>query len=454
MNFETLDNWLPFSEESEQSLLAAILLGGAVGLASAIISPSDVYTPLNAELFEVMQELDESASPIDMTTTIDKVVERGNFDQLETLQYLVELSGAFARTENIEAYAKTIKNFSCERQVIRVAGEMVSAIKHGDGTSEERVNNAMGLFNAINVDTYEQKDFKAQVQEFHAEMERRSELKTEVTGLSTGFHELDRVTAGLQDTDLIYLGARPGQGKTTMGINIASHMAKKLGKGEGVVMVFSMEMPASQLIGRMHAAEGGVKMNSIKSPALYMEKGGCSGWGGFNAGAHKVASMAGNIVIDDRPNLSPQEIRAACLAAERKYGSVKFVMVDYVQIMKYQGLSNPIERIGACSNALKALAVEMQCPVLSLAQLNREIEKRADKRPVNSDLKGSGALEQDADMIWFIHSDDESDQQDISAGSGDGFASLIISKFRSGEPQDILFKKDLSTSRFLNHGSA
>lgn len=451
MSFETSENFTPHSEDAEQAVLASVMFGGALALASALITPEDMYNPLNGHVFKVMLHLDANKRGIDEITISTAISDAGEFDPREALLYVVEIAGSSANKANIESYARTVKDFSNERQVIRVAGEMINEIKRGDGTSQERVNNAMSLFNAIDTEVHEQKEFKVQLRDFHESMSRKAETTSEITGIATGFGELDRATCGLQDSDLIYVGARPGQGKTTFCMNIVSHVAKKLKKDEGVVMVFSMEMPADQIIGRMHAAEGSVKMNSIKAPGVYMGKGGCSGYDGFSAAAVKITQMIGSIIIDDRPGLSPMEVRAACLAAERKYGRVKMVMLDYVQIMRYPGIANPVDRIGACSNALKALAQEMRCPVVVPAQLNREVEKRSDKRPALSDLKGSGALEQDADAIWFIHSDDDCDEQERSDGSDESFVSLVIAKFRAGETQDILFKKDLSTNRFINH---
>jgi len=451
MTFESNEKYTAFSEDAEQGLLASVLHGGVLPLAVALITPDDFYSEVNGRIFKVMAKMEAQDKFIEASTLVIALEDDGVIDRMEAMSYVIELDVSATSKHSTESHAHTIKNYSNERQVLRVAGEMINTIKRGDGSSVERVNDAMSLFNAIETESHTQKEFKEQMKDFHVEMEKRAQSADEVSGLATGFEELDIATSGMQGGDLIYLAARPGQGKTTFGMNIAGNVAKRLKNDEGVVLVFSMEMSASQLIGRMHATEGHVKMDAIKNPKKYMNNTPGRSYEEFGNGAKKLTQMIGNLIIDDRPGLNPMQVRAAAQAAARKYGKVKLILMDYVQIMTHPDHSNPVESIGACSNSLKSLAMEMDCPVLSLAQLNREIEKRADKRPLLSDLKGSGSLEQDADAVWFIHSDKDEDGEAIPAAGPEEFVSIIIAKFRAGEAQDILFKRDLSTMRFINH---
>ena len=448
--FEEEQKYLPFSKEAEQSVLASLLHGGALPLASALISPDDFYEPINAHLFELIVKLDENKSAIDVMTLINSIEEHGVIDKSEGLRYVVELNGSMASEHNLETYAKTVLDFSNERQILKAARDMMTAIIHGEGSSQERQNTAMSLFHSIDTEAHVQKHMKEQVAEFIEGMDKKMEVKTEITGLPTGLDDLDKATGGFQDSDFVIMAARPAMGKTTLGVNTMVKAAKGLASkagDDGLVMIFSMEMPADQLIGRMFAAEGGISMSAIKSPGLFFTANDGTN---YQAAAGKIMPLMNNMVIDDRPALTPQQVRAACLSAERKYKKpVRGVLIDYVQIMSAPG--EDTQRIGTCSKALKALAMELKCPVVSLAQLNRDVEKRTDKRPKSSDLKGSGQLEQDADIIILIHSDDDSDEIDRKNGSDEGYAILIIDKFRAGVCTDVLVRKELSYSRFKTH---
>lgn len=448
-DFEDGSKYLPFSEEAEESVLASILHGGALASASALITPDSFYTPINAHIFELLIKMDAKSSAIDEMTLINSINEHGVIDKMEGLKYVMELAGSMASAGNLETYCKSVRDFSNERQILTTAAEMINTIKRGAGSSQERQNDAMALFHAVDTDDHEQKHMKEQVREFVEEMEKKMDIKTEVTGMATGLEDLDKATGGFQDNDFVIIGARPAMGKTTLGVNAITMAAKSLvkNKEDGLVMIFSMEMSANQLIGRMFASEGSISMNSMKAPGLFFTDQDSTN---YQAAFGKIAPLMNNIVIDDRPALTSQQIRAACLSAERKYKKkVRGVLVDYVQIMGGPGEQTP--RVAANSMALKALAMELKCPVITLAQLNRDVEKRSDKRPMKSDLKDSGQLEQDADIIILIHSDDDSDDIDRNSGNGEGYALLIIDKFRAGVCQDVLVKKELSMSRFKTH---
>ncbi len=449
MTFESKQEYKPFSEEGEQSVLASILHGADVAMASALICPDDFHIELNAHLFELMVGMDEKNSAIDENSLISAIEEHAAVDKMEGMMYVVQLFNSSASKNNLETYARTVKDLSNERVILSAARDMIDAIRYGEGSSKDRQNAAMASFKSIDTEVHEQKHMKEQVREFLGDMERKMDIKTEVTGMPTGLEDLDVATGGFQDTDFVIIGARPAMGKTTLGVNAITMAAKAMvkRKEDGLVMIFSMEMSANQLIGRMFASEGGVSMNSMKAPGLFFSDTDATN---YQAAFGKISPLVDNIVIDDRPSLTSQQIRAACLSAERKYGKkVRGVLVDYVQIMGGPGEQTP--RVAANSMALKALAMELKCPVITLAQLNRDVEKRADKRPMKSDLKDSGQLEQDADIIILIHSDDDSDDVDRAEGSGEGFALLIIDKFRAGVCTDVLVKKELSCSRFKTH---
>jgi replicative DNA helicase len=448
MTFESSDIYTPYSIQSEQACIASLLCGGEIALVSGLIAPQDFYDGINGYLFECMVNIDKKNRDIDVESLFYEI-ENGSGNKSEAMKYITEVAASTALPQHCETYARQVKDYSNERQVLTAAGEMINIIKRGSGSSSERITDAMAVFNAIDTEEHEQKHMKEQVAEFLTDMEKKMEVKTEVTGMPTGLDDLDKVTGGFQDNDFVIMGARPAMGKTTLGVNAIVQAAKGLVKNneDGLVMIFSMEMSANQLIGRMFAAEGGIRMNSIKAPGLFFGRDGCAGGEGYNAAAGKIMPLMNNIVIDDRPALTHQQVRAACLSAERKYGKkVRGVLVDYVQIMGGPGEKTP--RVAANSMALKALAMELKCPVITLAQLNRDVEKRNDKRPMSSDLKDSGQLEQDADIIILIHSDDESDEIDRKAGNDEGYALLIIDKFRAGVCQDVLVKKELSYSRF------
>lgn len=427
-----------YSLESEQSVIGGLLIDNyKLHDVCEIITANDFFLASHKNIFRAIEVLAESNIPVDPTTVISKLSDHDCLESSGGLGYLAELAHNTPSASNVVAYAARVLEKRKERDVLYMASQMVSAIKDENGSSDERINNAMSVI--TNYDSCEKKtnsyaDFN---REFILKLQERSQKGGGLTGESSGFNDIDLRLNGLQKSDLIIVAGRPGSGKTTYAVNIACHVAK-----EKPVIIFSLEMSGVQIVEKVYSSTG-IRLKGIKTGQLNDDE-----WQHILVSGKKAKEL--KLDIDDRGGLKPQQIRAKCLSLKRKYGEIGLVVVDYLQLMTTNNSESRVNEITKISGALKALAKELDSPVIALSQLNRSVESRSNKRPVMSDLRDSGAIEQDADIIQFIYRDDYYAEQECRESKNPGIAEINTAKFRGGEVGVNYLKTELQYSRFVD----
>ncbi|WP_297832136.1 replicative DNA helicase [Thermomonas sp.] len=433
----------PQSIESEQAVLGGLLLdAGAFDRVADRLVEEDFYRRDHRLIYRAIRELTEKNRPCDMLTVREWLDAKGLLGEGLDPGYLFDLAANIPGAANIQAYAETVRDKAVQRRLIEVGTTIVNDGFQPEGrdSAELLAKAEQEVFAIAESHAHGRQDFvpvnKALSEAFDV-LQQRAESGGGITGLPTGYAEFDRMTAGLQPTDLIVLAARPAMGKTTFALNIAEYGALKSKKA---VAVFSMEMSSSQLALRLISSLGRVNATRLRVGDLEDED-----WGRVN-GAISLLSGA-RIFIDDTPALSPDVLRAKARRLRREH-DLGLIVIDYLQLMQVPGNSeNRATEISAISRSLKALAKELKVPVLALSQLNRSLESRTDKRPVMADLRESGAIEQDADMIVFIYRDDYYHKEN---SPDKGLAEIIIGKQRNGPTDSFKLKFFGEYTRFDN----
>ena len=437
----------PYSTEAEQAVLGGIMLSNQYwdGIAERVIA-EDFYTFAHKAIFQTMEELMRNQTPIDLITLDQALKAKGISDSVGGFAYLADLSNNTPNAINILAYAEIVREKAILRELIAVGNRIAEnsyspkgkdikmvldeAEREVFAIAEKRSSSTEGPQNVISV-----------LESTIARIDTLSKLENHsgVTGVTTGFVDLDKKTAGLQPSDLIIVAARPSMGKTTFAMNLCENAAMASDKP---VLVFSLEMPAEQIMMRMIASLARVDQTKIRTGQNLDE----TEWS-------KIASVFGmfkqknNLYIDDSSGLTPTELRSRARRVYRENGGLSMIMVDYLQLMRVPGFSdNRTLEIAEISRSLKALAKELEVPVIALSQLNRTLEQRADKRPVNSDLRESGSIEQDADLIMFIYRDEVYNDN----SEDKGVAEIIIGKQRNGPIGRVRLAFNGQFSRFDN----
>lgn len=419
----------PHSTEAEQSVLGGLLLDNlAWDRAADLLTESDFYRWEHRHIYAAIASLVASSKPADVITVHEVLQSLGKADECGGLAYLNALAQSVPSAANVRRYAEIVRERAVLRKLISASDEIATAAFNTQGMPVSQL-----------LDEAESKIFRIGEEGsragvgFHgmdklvaALLERVEELEKngaeEVTGIRTGFYDLDRMTAGLQKGDLIVLAARPSMGKTAFALNIAEHVAVQ----EGLpVAVFSMEMGASQLALRLVGSLGRIDQQHLRTGRL-----GDAEWERLPAAATALSQAP--MFIDETPGLNPAELRARARRLARQYGgTLGLIVIDYLQLMSGSSASNDENRatvLGEISRGMKGLAKELQCPVIALSQLNRSVETRPDKRPMMSDLRESGAIEQDADIIMFIYRDDYYNKESKEPG----VAEIVVAKQRNG----------------------
>lgn len=415
----------PHSFEGEQAIIGGILLDNdAWDKVSLKLSEADFYRPQHKVLFKTLVELAKKHQPFDVVTMLDFLKSNNILDAAGGETYLFELANNTPSIANIQAYADIVRAKSVQRQLIKVAKEIADASYNlGEREIPELLDFAEAKVFAIaeqieiNTAPVSIKAILAKTVEKIEELYQNGET---ITGLSTGLVDLDKITSGLQTADLIIVAGRPSMGKTTLAMNIAEHVAINAKKP---VLVFSMEMPSSSLAMRMMSSLGRLDQHNIRTGKLSDED-----WSRITSTVHILSEST--LLIDDTPALSPTEMHARARRVAKEYGQLGLIVVDYLQLMKIPGYrsENRTAEISEISRSLKSLAKELAVPVVALSQLNRSLEQRHDRRPVMSDLRESGAIEQDADLICFIYRDEVYNDNSLEKGT----AEIIIAKQRNG----------------------
>ncbi len=413
---------MPESREAEEAVVGAMLLSREViSDVTEILTEEDFATPQLKEIFAAIMDLFEEGKPVDVITVAERLRERGTFEAVGGSEYLTNLVINTPTTANATYYAKIVEEKSLLRKLINSSMKIIEKCKSQTERVEDIVDFAeKTIFNVISHKN--SKDFshlKEILIETYNKIEELYLRKSHIIGVPTGFAEFDRMTAGLQPSDLILIAARPAMGKTSFALNIVQHAALRAGVP---VAIFSLEMSKEQLVTRMICSEAMIDSHKLRTGNLEDEE-----WKKFA----KALALLSNapIYIDDTPAITVAEMRAKCRRLKLKEKGLGLVMVDYLQLMTARGrFESKQQEIAEISRSLKALARELNVPVLALSQLSRAPETRADHRPILSDLRESGAIEQDADIVAFLYRDEyynpDTDKKHI--------AELIIAKHRNG----------------------
>ncbi|MGI9299316.1 MAG: replicative DNA helicase [Luminiphilus sp.] len=414
----------PQSIEAERSVLGALLISADSwdGVAE-VVSAADFYRPQHRAIFRQIALLVDRSEPVDVITVADRLLATGELDSAGGHPYLSELAEQTPTASNVRAYAKAVRERSVLRQLITAAQDIASAGFNPEGrSSEELVDEAERLIMQISEGGQKVGGPQAMGDLLSGALERIEELYNtggDITGLTTGFIDLDRMTSGLQSSDLVIVAGRPSMGKTSFAMNLVENAALS---SDRPIMVFSMEMPAEQLVIRMLSSLGRIDQSRVRTGKLEQDD-----WPKLSSATEKLKDT--QIFIDDTPALTPTDLRSRVRKLIREQGDLGMIMVDYLQLMRVAGSNEGrTAEISEISRSLKAIAKEFRCPVVALSQLNRSLEQRPNKRPVNSDLRESGAIEQDADVIMFIYRDEVYNEDSLDKG----VAEIIIGKQRNG----------------------
>lgn len=446
----------PHSIEAEQSVLGGLLIdNSAWDRAGDLLSDSDFYRFEHRLIYAAIGALINQAKPADVITVFEQLQSLGKAEDCGGLVYLNALAQSVPSAANLRRYAEIVRERSVLRKLVATSDEIATAAFNPQGRQVSEI-----------LDEAESKIFKIGEEGSRSRagflsmdtlvvqlIDRVNELAEngaeEVTGVRTGFYDMDKMTAGLQPGDLIVLAARPSMGKTAFALNIAENVAVN----EGLpVVVFSMEMGAAQLALRMVGSLGRIDQGRLRTGKLQDDE-----WGRLTETVEKLSKVS--VFIDEGSALSPSELRARARRQARQCGQLGLIVVDYLQLMSGSGGGSEENRatvIGEISRGLKSLAKELKCPVIALSQLNRSVETRTDKRPMMSDLRESGAIEQDADVIMFIYRDDYYNKMDGPSPSKEpGVAEIIIGKQRNGPTGTVklAFLKPLTKFENMAPGS-
>lgn len=427
----------PQSPDAELSVLGAILIHPE-GLARAmeILTPEDFYLESHRQIFEAATALFNRAHPVDLVTVGEELRQKGQIDQVGGLPYLMELAGIVPTAAHVDYYARLVRESATLRRLINTATELVAESYKSEKNPRELLDWAQQeLFTLTQRGQRDVVKLHDVLLETFTRLESLYENQGKLVGVPTGYPDLDRMTAGLQPSDLIIVAARPSMGKTMLCLNLARHVAVR---EKTPVAIFSLEMSREQLALRLLSAESELPAHRLRTGELDGQM-----WGQLSDALGHLAEAP--IYIDDTPSITAVELRAKARQLKVQH-DIGLVIIDYMQLMQGRRSENRQQEISDISRSLKALARELDVPVVALSQLSRAVESRNDKRPMLSDLRESGAIEQDADIVAFLYREDyyskDAENPDITE--------LIISKQRNGPTGtvNLLFKKDIG--KFLS----
>ena len=416
---------LPHDPVAEQSVLGSVFISpnSLISLADELV-PDDFYKPANKIVFKTMLSLLEKGEPIDATTMVSALTNQGDISTVGGINYVVELVNSTQTSKNVEHYAKLVKEKATLRKVIADLSDSLSSAYQGDVSIDDIIaKTEKSMLNISNQNTGSGFRNVADILDTHMQMvETRSQTDGVVTGLSTGFVGLDKITTGLHEDNLIILAARPAMGKTALALNIAQYIAVKEKKP---VAIFSLEMGAESLIERMLAAEGMVEGYHLKTGNLSVEE-----WS-------RLVHAQGNlydapIFVDDTAGIRISEIRSKARKLAQEMGGLGVIIIDYLQLITGSKGENRQQIVSEISRELKILAKDLKVPVIALSQLSRAVEQRQDKRPMLADLRESGSIEQDADIVAFLYRDAYYQKEQVDSQEANNVTELILEKNRHG----------------------
>jgi len=412
---------LPHNHEAERTVLGAVLVDNqAFNSAAELLTKEDFYRDAHRRIFDAMAALAERSQPIDLVTLKDELVRESALEAVGGAQYLGALVDGVPRITNVEHWSRIIKEKAVLRNLIHAGNRIVQSCLEGEDEAAALLDQAEQSIFAI-AEKRIRAGFQSMreiVKESFRTIDQLSQSKDVVTGLATGFVDIDEMTSGLQKGDLVIVAARPAMGKTSFCLNVAQHVALRVGETVGL---FSLEMSKEQLALRLLCADARIDAHRLRTGKLNEKD-----WARLAKSYNDLSQS--RLFIDDSATISPLEMRAKCRRLKAEHG-LALIIVDYLQLVTSAGRSeNRQQELSAISRSMKGLAKELACPVIALSQLSRAPEARTDRRPQLSDLRESGAIEQDADIVMFIYREEEYKPTDENRG----IAEIIIGKQRNG----------------------
>jgi replicative DNA helicase len=414
---------LPQSIEAEQSVLGSMIIDRqAIAQAAEALTPDDFYREAHKVIFLSISEMIQKDEPIDLVTLLEYLKATDRLEKAGGMTYVTEISGSVPTTANLSSYIKIVSEKATLRKLIRSSTETIEDCYNSQDNVEKVVDSAEKRVFEIGEkrNTGDFESLSTILERGFAEIERLFNDKGALTGVASGFVDLDSKTSGFQKGDMVLIAARPSMGKTTFALNICENAALRDGKS---VVIFSLEMPKEQLAYKLLCSEANVDMVSLRTGNLEDKD-----WENIARAAGPLSSA--KIYIDDTAGVTVMEMRSKCRRLKMEYG-IDLIMIDYLQLMSGSSGSGESrqQEVSEISRSIKALAKEMQCPVIALSQLSRAPEQRADHRPMLSDLRESGSIEQDADLVMFLYRDEYYNKETDDKNIGE----CIIAKHRNGE---------------------
>ncbi|WP_278956023.1 replicative DNA helicase [Lactobacillus apis] len=444
---------IPHDDEAEKAVLGAIFIDPeAIADASSEVQSSDFYKKANQLIFQAMLDLSDRGDAIDPLTLQDELTKKNQLDDIGGIAYVSELAIATPTAAHVSYYAKIVHRKALLRHLISASQKIISnAMQDSDDVTDildDAESEIMNVSSENNANGF--REIKDIVNAAIEEINNIPEDGSMVTGLPTGFIELDKMTTGFHADELIILAARPGVGKTAFAMNVAQYVGLHTDK---TVAVFSLEMSGEQLVQRMLASEGLINSQHLRTGQLDEEE-----WRKLIVASGSLANAS--IYIDDTPGIKMSEIRAQARRLAKEKGNLGLIVIDYLQLIEGPRSESRQQEVSAISRQLKKLAKELHVPVIALSQLSRSVEQRQDKRPVLSDIRESGSIEQDADIVSFLYRDDyyreeneegsSEDHEAVEAEDDNGEVEVIIEKNRSGSRGTIKLMFSKPYNRFSN----
>lgn len=441
---------IPHDSEAEKAVLGAVFLDPeAIIDASDVLQPDDFYEHANRIVFQAMLNISDREEVIDPVTLQDELKKNNQVDDIGGIAYVTELSMATPTAAHVTYYAKIVKRKAILRNLISTSQRIIQNAIEGSDDVTDILDDAESQIMGVSQDNASG-GFKSIHDVLNTAMEEINSIPDDgnmVTGLPSGFSELDKMTTGFHDDELIILAARPGVGKTAFALNVAQFVGLKTDK---TVAMFSLEMGAEQLVQRMLASEGLIDSQHLRTGQLTDEE-----WRKLVVAAGSLDNTS--IYIDDTPGIKMSEIRAKARRLAKEKGNLGLIVIDYLQLIEGPRSESRQQEVSAISRQLKKLAKELHIPVIALSQLSRSVEQRQDKRPVLSDIRESGSIEQDADIVAFLYRDDyyrderdEDDEGKVEAEEDNGEVEVIIEKNRSGTRGTVKLMFSKPYNRFSN----
>lgn len=436
---------MPHSIEAEQTVLGSCFLSKyALDLVCESLNSESFYLNSHAKIYSVLSELQNEKKPVDIVAVSEKLRNKKELAEVGGVEYLLEIVNSVPSASNVEYYIDIVNEKAIRRKLIEASSLIASSSYEDDGNTLELLDDAERQILTVikNRKTTEFKSIQNVLAKAQDDLEKLAEAGSDITGIASGFSDIDKLTSGFHGSELIIIAARPAMGKTAFALNIATNVAINSKKS---VAIFNLEMSAEQLAFRMISSLGQIQLGKIRTGHLEHND-----WKRVNEAVSQLADT--NIFIDDTPGIKISEIRAKCRRLASSPEGLGIVIIDYLQLISgsshYAG--NRQQEVSEISRLLKTMALELNVPVIALAQLSRAVEGREDKRPLMSDLRESGSIEQDADMVSFLYRDDYYNKESKKEGTTSE-SEFIVGKNRSGPTATInlLFKRD--TGCFINY---